>query len=352
MIGVILGTRPEIIKLAPVIWELRRRDAEFKLIHTGQHYDYNMSRVFFQQLDLNEPDYFLNAGSDSDARQTAKMMMSLEEIFDKDRLETVIVEGDTNSVLAGSIVAKKMRKTLAHVEAGARSFDKTMPEEVNRIVCDHLSDVLFAPNEICFANLIAENIPRQTITLSGNTQFASMHAVLDKTKGLKQAFDVPKKFILVTVHRQENTTPEKLAALTNLLAAFDEPKIFAVHPRTRKILAEKQLDKQLEKAGTLLTEPLGYAEMLHLASAASAVLTDSGGLQKESAALGKPVLIPRKVTEWADITESGHAGLIGLDKNSAKLAKKFLNTFNPKKLRTISEIDGNPAKKIVDELLA
>ncbi|NYZ77905.1 UDP-N-acetylglucosamine 2-epimerase (non-hydrolyzing) [Candidatus Micrarchaeota archaeon] len=352
MIGIVLGTRPEVIKLAPVIWELRKRKAAFKVIHTGQHYDYNMSKIFFEQLDLGEPDCFLNAGSDSDARQTAKMMVSLEDIFTKDGLKTIVVEGDTNSVLAGAIVAKKMMKTLAHVEAGARSFDKTMPEEVNRIVCDHLSDVLFAPNEFCLKNLVAENVSRERIMLSGNTQFAAMNKILEKTRGLKFAFVVPKKFVLVTVHRQENTTPEKLVILAKLLASIDGEKLFVLHPRTRAVLVQNRLESEFKKAGVIFLEPQGYAEILHLADRARAVLTDSGGLQKEAAALGKPVLIPRTATEWPDIVESGHARLIGLTKESAKPARKFLSTFNPKKLKKIREIEGNPAKKIVDRILS
>ncbi len=350
-IGIVLGTRPEVIKLAPVIWELRKRRAAFKIIHTGQHYDYNMSQVFFEQLELGEPDYFLNAGSDSDARQTAKMMVSLEELLAKNDLKTIVVEGDTNSVLAGSIVAKKMGRTLAHVEAGARSFDKTMPEEVNRIVCDHLSDLLFAPNEICFANLVAENIPRERITLSGNTQFAAMNKMLEKTKSLKLAFNVPKKFVLVTVHRQENTTPEKLALLAKLLASLEGEKLFVVHPRTRAVLQQNSvLTREFKKVDVVFLEPQGYAEILYLANHASAVLTDSGGLQKEAAALGKPVLILRTATEWPDIVESGHACLIGLTKDSSKTAEKFLTAFDRKKLKKIHEIEGNPAKKIVDRL--
>jgi len=359
LIGIVLGTRPEVIKLAPVIWELRKRKTTFKVIHTGQHYDYNMSKIFFEQLELGKPDYFLNAGSDSDARQTAKMMVALENLFTKNDFKTIVVEGDTNSVLAGAIVAKKMKKTLAHVEAGARSFDKTMPEEVNRIVCDHLSDVLFAPNEFCLKNLVAENIPRKQITLSGNTQFAAMHRILEKTRNLKLndwklklSFTIPKKFVLVTVHRQENTTIEKLFLLAKLLASLDGEKLFVVHPRTRAVLQQNnKLTNEFKKASVFFLEPQGYAEILWLAKHANAVLTDSGGLQKEAAALGKPVLIPRTTTEWPDIIESGHACLTGLTKESAKIALEFLSNFNSRKLKKIKEVEGNPAKKIVDKLL-
>ncbi len=355
MIGVVLGTRPEIIKLAPVIWELRKRRVRFAVIHTGQHYDYNMSKIFFEQLDLGEPDFFLGAGGgagcDSDARQTGKMMVALERLFLEKKIETIAVEGDTNSVLAGALAAKKIGRRLAHVEAGARSFDRAMPEEVNRVVCDHLSDVLFAPNAACKRNLLAEKMPRDRIMLSGNTQFAAMRRVLEKTRGMKLPFSAPKEFVLVTVHRQENTARSKLAFLARLLASLDSPKIFVVHPRTAAAIKENRLGGAFRKAGARLAAPVGYAEILNLTEKGSAVITDSGGLQKEAAALGKPVLIPRAATEWPEITASGHACLVGLNAASGRAARRFLDSFDSRKTKKIPEVAGNPAKKIVDCLL-
>jgi UDP-N-acetylglucosamine 2-epimerase (non-hydrolysing) len=226
-----------------------------------------------------------------------------------------------------------------------------MPEEINRVVCDHLSDLLFAPNAVCLRNLRAEKIAREKIFLSGNTQFAAMRRVLEKTRGTKLPFTAPSEFVLVTVHRQENTTPAKLALLARLLASLDAPKLFVVHPRTAKVIKKNRLQGAFERAETAFLEPQGYAEILRLASEASAVVTDSGGLQKEAAALNKPVLIPRAATEWPDIVESGHACLVGLNAASGRAARRFLASFDSRSLKKIPEIAGNPAKKIVGVLL-
>ncbi len=345
MISILLGTRPEIIKLAPVIWELEKRKKDFLLVHSMQHYDYNLNKVFFEELGVREPDVFLDSGSDSDAKQTSKIMIGFEEFIHKQKPSVIVVEGDTNTVLAGAIVAKKQGKILAHVESGARSFEKTMPEEVNRIVCDHLSDVLFAPNEVCMQNLLNEKIPRDLIVLSGNTQFETLEFALRKSA--KLPFQTPDNYVLVTMHRQENTTPEKLALLAALLDSLSLHCVFLVHPRTRKVIVDNGLEKKF--SGKIsLHEPVGYFELVSLLKKASLVVTDSGGLQKEAAFLDKPILIPRTSTEWPEIVESGHAKLVGLDAQTQKRAKEFLGGFKPKKLREME----SPSKKIVDKLLS
>ncbi|MBI5036468.1 UDP-N-acetylglucosamine 2-epimerase (non-hydrolyzing) [Candidatus Micrarchaeota archaeon] len=347
MITIVLGTRPEIVKLAPVVWELERRKAEYALVHSRQHYDFNLSKVFFEEFALRAPDAFLDAGSETDAKQTAKMMVEFEALLlQNSNWQKVVVEGDTNTVLAASIVAKKQKRLLAHVEAGARSFEKTMPEEINRIVCDHLSDMLFAPTKICLKHLRDENIPESRIVLSGNTQFETLEFALGKAKA---PFNTPSKFVLATVHRQENTTPEKLKQLVKLFASIKEEIVFLAHPRTRKALEQSKLDGELKKLGHVhLHEPVGFFETAYLLDKCKYVVTDSGGLQKEAAFIGKPVLIPRTATEWPEIVESRHAELIGLDGKSAGKAKAFLESFSPGK---IEEVESKPSKIIVDSLL-
>ncbi len=345
MITIVLGTRPEIVKLAPVVWELDRRKADYVLVHSRQNYDFNLSSVFFKEFALREPDAFLNAGSDTDARQTAKMMVEFEDLLLKNKWEKVVVEGDTNTVLSASIVAKKQKRTLYHVEAGARSFERTMPEEINRVVCDHLSDVLFAPTRICQKHLLDEKIPKNRIVLSGNTQFETLDYARKKAV---RPFECPKKFILASVHRQENTTPEKLKHLISLFSSFDEDIVFLAHPRTRNVLKTNGLEASLSELKHVHVHgPVGFFEVAYLLDKASLVLTDSGGLQKEAAHLGKPVLIPRTATEWPEIVESGHAKLIGLDDESPKKAKAFLERFSPRK---IEEVRSKPSKIIADHL--
>lgn len=346
MISILLGTRPEVIKLAPVIWELDRRKQDYLLVHSLQHYDYNMNKIFFEELGVREPDVFLEAGSDSDARQTSKIMIGFEDFIKSKKPGIVVVEGDTNTVLAGSIVAKKQGVLLAHVEAGARSFDKNMPEEVNRIACDHLSDVLFAPNGGCMKNLLNEKVPKENIVLSGNTQFETLQFALKKAI---VPFETPAEFALVTMHRKENATPEKLSMLLKLLSSLEIPSIFLVHPRTRKVLLESGLDEKYAKEKKIiLKDPVGFFGLVGLLKNASFVVTDSGGLQKEAAFLDKAVVIPRTSTEWPEILESGHASLVGLDGNSPGKARNFLSKFKPGKVK---EID-RPSKVIVDKLVS
>ena len=346
VIGIVLGTRPEIIKLAPLVWELRRRRLDFRVIHTGQHYDYEMSELFFEELALGEPDFFLGALGGTDAKQTAEIMTGLESLLSREGVSKVVVEGDTNSVLAGSIVAKKQKRILAHVEAGARSFDRTMPEEVNLIVCDHLSDLLFAPSEPCVKNLLDEKIPRKRIMLSGNTQLETLDYALKKNR--PPQFSVPKEFALVTVHRQENVSREKLAFLAKMLSEIPREKIFPAHPRTKKAISSFGLEQAFGKAGVSFQKPVGYLELVWLAKRCGFAITDSGGLQKEAAALGKPVIIPRSATEWPEIIASGHARLVGLDAKSGAKAKAFLRSFSPKKIR---EVGGKPSARIADALM-
>lgn len=329
MIAIILGTRPEMTKLAPVVWELEKQGINFKLVHSGQHYDYNLSKIFFEELRLPKPDYYLGVGSDSDARQTAKIMTSFENILLKNpKLRMIVVEGDTNTVLGTGVVAKKQNRLLAHVESGARSFDRSMPEEINRIVVDHLGDLLFAPTLNLLENLQREGLAERAI-LSGNTQIETLNYALSKRK--KPIFEIPASFALATLHRQANTTKERLVYFANLLKSFNKPVIFLAHPRTQKNITDFKLEKFFDDPNIILEKPVGYFEVVWLLKKCDFVITDSGGLQEEAAAIGKPVVIPRAETEWAELVEAGAVCLVDLNAASPRKAQRFLASFKPKR---------------------
>ncbi len=340
-LAILLGTRPEVVKLAPLIWELEKRKEKFLLIHSGQHYDFNMSQVFFDELGIRKPDSFLEVGSSSHAIQTARIMVGVEEAIKKNNITTLVVLGDTNTVLAGAIAAKKLGIRVAHVESGCRSFDKTMPEEINRILTDQISDYRFTPSEFCRKNLVAEGMS-DNITITGCTEFETLEFALKKKK---KPFETPKDFALVTIHRQENTTPEKLKVLMALLEKTPLEKSFLIHPRTKKIMDENKIKPP---ANTTLKEPVGYFELAWLLKECNYVITDSGGLQKEAAFLGKKVIIARENSEWLDVLESGFGTLVGLDEKSAEKAKAFLNAKAP--VKPLQE--HNRASKIIANVLS
>lgn len=329
MIGIVVGTRPELVKMAPVLWQLDARRIPYALVHTGQHYDYNLNAVFFEDLRLRLPDVVLSSSGKSDAAQTAGMMAALDPQFQRLGLSCVVVQGDTNTVLAASLVAKKQQRLLAHVEAGARSFDRRMPEEINRVAADHLSDLLFAPDAVCRQHLLDEGLPESRIVVSGNTQFESLAFAAKHAKA--PAFEVPNEFILVTAHRQETNEKTALVHLVQLLRRLPGDKVFLVHPRTRQSLERHGLWGELSAMSDVqLQEPVGFLETVGLIQHSKAVLTDSGGLQVEAAFLEKPVLIPRNVTEWSELVQHGRAALIGLDGDSAAKASVFLDGFSRK----------------------
>ncbi|MBI2445137.1 UDP-N-acetylglucosamine 2-epimerase (non-hydrolyzing) [Candidatus Micrarchaeota archaeon] len=333
MIGIVVGTRPELVKMAPVLWRLDARRIPYALVHSGQHYDYNLNAVFFEDLHLRKPDVVLDSIGKTDASQTAGMMAALDPHFDRLGLSCVVVQGDTNTVLAASLVAKKQQRMLAHVEAGARSFDRRMPEEINRVSADHLSDLLFAPDDVCRQHLLDEGLPQSRIVLSGNTQFESLAFAADHAKA--PAFDVPDDFILVTAHRQETNEKPALTRLVDLLRRLPGRKVFLVHPRTRQSLQRFGLWDALSAIPDVaLHEPVGFLQTVWLIRRSSAVLTDSGGLQVEAAFLQKPVIIPRDVTEWPDLVQQGRAVLVGLTENSASKATAFLERFSPQAFAT------------------
>lgn len=305
----ILGTRPEIIKLSPLLL-LFDREFKHKMIHTGQHYSYNMDRVFFEDLQLRDCDYTLNVGSASHAIQTGKMMIEIEKVLLKENPDLVVVQGDTNSTLAGALTASKLHIKVAHVEAGCRSFDKRMPEEINRIIVDHCADLLFAPDKIAYTNLKNEGISDEKIYLVGNTSIdACLRAI--NIYNLEESDNLEKQsYALVTIHRQENTTLENLKNLISSLNIIsDKIKIiFPVHLRTKKILKENQL--RINK-NLILTDPLGYNEFIGLIANSKFVMTDSGGIQEEAAVLNVPCLILRDNSEWMYLVNIGKNKLLG-----------------------------------------
>jgi len=311
----IVGARPQFIKAASLSLELRRHHTEI-LIHTGQHYDYEMSRVFFDELSIPVPDYNLGVGSGSHAAQTGAMLIAIEEVLRKETPGCVVVIGDTNSTLAGALAAAKLNLPVAHVEAGLRSHRRTMPEEINRVLTDHLSAWLFCPTETSVRNLEQEGV-REGVWQTGDVLYDSLHQCLPVARATAGVRDRLKPsqgpFALVTLHRAENTDDgERLAAFAGALARLGLPVIFPVHPRARGALVAAGLWEPLASApGVHLTESLSYLDCLRLTDAARVVITDSGGLQREASALGVPCVVAREETEWVEALEDGRTVLAG-----------------------------------------
>jgi len=309
----IVGARPQFVKCAPVSRELRKVHEE-ALVHTGQHYDYGLSEVFFRDLGIPAPDYHLEIGSGSHGVQTGRMLAAIEEVIGKEEPEIVLVYGDTNSTLAGALAAAKMHVPVAHVEAGLRSFDRRMPEEVNRVLTDHCSDLLFCPTATAVANLAAEGVTAG-VHLTGDVMVDALQQNLPLAKERSTALiDLglsPKGYFLATVHRASNTDdPAALRAIMDAFARLDAPVVFPVHPRTQKRLAGYGI---APAANVRIVEPLPYFDMLALLSGARAVLTDSGGVQKEAYILEVPCVTLRENTEWVETLEDGWNVLVGAD---------------------------------------
>jgi len=312
-VAIVLGTRPEIIKMSPIIRGLEEKNMEFFILHTGQHYSYNLDQVFFEQLKLPQPKYNLRVGSGTHAEETGKMMIGIERVLLDEKPDIVLVEGDTNTVLAGALASVKVGVTLGHVEAGLRSFDRSMPEEINRIVADHVSDILFAPTEVAKRNLLREGIPEEKIFVTGNT---IVDAVYQNLK-LAETVNVPfadDDYFLVTVHRQENTdNPMRLRNIIEGLKLvreyFNMPIIYPIHPRTLKRIKEYGIDVE----GLNLIEPLDYLSFLKLESKAKLIFTDSGGVQEEACILRVPCVTLRYNTERPETLEVGANVLAGTE---------------------------------------
>lgn len=306
----VVGARPNFMKAAPVLRALKQKGAEQTLVHTGQHYDVNMSDVFFQELQIQEPDVNLAVGSGSHAQQTAEIMTRFEAVVLKRRPDIVLVYGDVNSTVAAALVCSKLLIPVGHVEAGLRSFDRTMPEEINRVVTDQLSDVLFTPSADGDANLQREGVATEKVHLVGNVMIDTLVQFLPIARAIKSS--VPQGYALVTLHRPANVDdPKMLRKILSALGAVsrDLPVIFPVHPRTRHAIREFNLQAD----GIQIIDPMSYLEFLSMQCGACVVITDSGGIQEETTYLGIPCLTVRPNTERPVTTEIGTNILVGDD---------------------------------------
>ncbi len=323
----VVGARPQFIKCAPVSRELRKEHEEI-LVHTGQHYDHGMSEVFFEELLIPEPDYNLGIGSGTHGRQTGAMLGAIEDVIAKEEPDIVLVYGDTNSTLAGALAAAKMHVPVAHVEAGLRSFDRRMPEEVNRVLTDHVSDILFCPTATAVRNLAAEGVTAG-VFLVGDVMVDAMNhnrAVAEERSRILEGVGVrPGEYLVITVHRPSNTdSPENMTAILGALGEAGMPAVFPIHPRTRRYLGEYGLLAGMPE-NVRVTEPLGYLDMIRLMAHAKKILTDSGGVQKEAYMLGVPCITLRENTEWVETVEAGWNVLVGAERGEIVDAIRYFS---------------------------
>ncbi|HEX7412971.1 MAG TPA: UDP-N-acetylglucosamine 2-epimerase (non-hydrolyzing) [Bacteroidia bacterium] len=371
----IIGARPQIIKAAALSRAIKSKfskEIEEVIVHTGQHYDANMSDVFFDELQIPQPNYNLNVGSGSHAKQTATMLTGIEDILVQEKPQAIVLYGDTNSTLAGAIAAAKIHIPIAHIEAGLRSFNKTMPEEINRISCDHCSTFLFAPTKAGYDNLVKEgfkpdakapyNINNPKIYHCGDVMYDnSLHfaSIAEQKSKMLNKYNLQKdNFILTTIHRDNNTDmPERLNALFSALFEIHEKNKIAVilplHPRTKKCVNE-YLDKALlEKISAseqfIISEPLPFLDMIMLEKNCSLVMTDSGGVQKEAFYFEKPCVILRPETEWIELLACGAAVLADADKE--KIVAAYHNFSNSKQSFPKLFGDGHAAEFVCTELI-
>ncbi|MBO3840630.1 MAG: UDP-N-acetylglucosamine 2-epimerase (non-hydrolyzing) [Candidatus Bathyarchaeia archaeon] len=317
-VSIILGTRPEIIKMSPIIRELEKRGIDFFILHTGQHYSYNMDKIFFEQLNLPKPKYNLEVGSGTHAEETGRMLMGIEKVLQEERPDVILVEGDTNTVLAGALAACKLQIKIGHVEAGLRSYDREMPEEINRVLTDHVSDYLFAPTEKAKNNLLREGISEKKIFVTGNTIVDAVYQnikLAEENSNILEAIGVnDNDYFLVTIHRQENV--DNIQRFRNILEGlkllhkeFDLPVIYPIHPRAKKRMQEYGLNND----SLTMIEPLDYLSFLQLESKARLILTDSGGVQEEACILKVPCVTLRYNTERPETLDVGANVIAGTE---------------------------------------
>jgi UDP-GlcNAc3NAcA epimerase len=359
----VIGARPQFIKSSTVTSEIRSRGARDPkrgcdeiVVHTGQHYDANMSRVFFDEMGIPEPQYHLEIGSASHGHMTGRMMAMVEDVLVEEKPDCVLVYGDTNSTLAGALAAAKLNIPVAHVEAGLRSFNRRMPEEINRVLTDHVSDLLFAPTPTAITNLAGEGIT-ESVVQSGDVMLdAFLHfkaVAAEKSRILDTLKIHPGRYCLATVHRQENTDdPDKLGSIFHALAeigAGGDPVIVPLHPRTRKVLSRSKFEIE-KSSGLKVVEAVGYLDMIQLEAHSAMIFTDSGGVQKEAYFAGVPCITLRDETEWIETIDAGANILAGADRQTIIDA---FNTVRGTRIQLNPELygSGQAAKIIVDALL-
>ncbi len=356
----VVGARPNFMKVAPIVEAMKRREREFAplVVHTGQHYDASMSDAFFADLELPQPDVYLGVGSSSHAAQTAAIMERFEPVVLREKPDWVLVVGDVNSTLACALVCAKLGVRVAHVEAGLRSRDRTMPEEINRVLTDQISSLLFTPSADADANLLAEGIPAERIRLVGNVIIDSLYKHLERARKSSirnQLGLTDKQYAVLTLHRPTNVDEQH--SFEKILASLERivdrlPIVFPVHPRTKNAITELGLAERVEKIrGLRLIEPLGYLDFLNLISGARLVLTDSGGIQEETSVLGIPCLTLRENTERPITLTLGTNTIVGTDTEKI-VASAFSKLDETKKQAvTIPLWDGRAAERIVDGLV-
>jgi len=363
----IVGARPQFIKAVLVSRALRKRHQEI-LVHTGQHYDIELSKIFFDELGIPKPDYNLEVGSDTHARQTAKMMIAIEDTLVSEKPDLVLVYGDTNSTLAGALAAVKLHIPVAHVEAGPRMFDMNIPEEVNRVLTDHVSTLLFAPTQTAVDNLKREGIS-DGVYLTGDVMldsFLYFSRIAERESKILEQLQLSKKeYMLATVHRARNTdNKENLRGIIEALLSTGERVVFPIHPRTQKILKELDLNLNLNpisqsrsesqsysrsesQSNLLISPPVGYLDSLMLVKNAKKVLTDSGGLQKEAYFSKVPCITLDEATGWPETVEDGWNLLVGSDRRKIVEAVRH---FNPDGNQRKVFGDGKAAERIIQTL--
>ncbi len=356
-IGIILGTRPEIIKMSSIIRYCEENNVNYFIVHTNQHYSENMDKIFFDELGLPQPKYNLGIGSGTHGDMTGRMLIEMEKVFSKEKPDVILVQGDTNTVMAGALVASKMDIKVGHVEAGLRSYDRTMPEEINRVVADHISDYLFPPTKDQVNILKGEGIKGSKIFITGNT---IVDAVYECSKIAEEKSDILKRnniekngYILMTSHRPATVDNKKnletvLSAVDELAKKHDKKIIFPIHPRTKKMIEDFEIEISERY---IIIEPIGYLDMLVLQGNSFMIVTDSGGLQEESCILKKKCAVIRENTERPEAVDVGGCVLVGnsdgrkINDKIEELLERDVEWSNPFG-------DGTAGKEIVELILS
>lgn len=350
----VVGNRPQFIKLAPVSRELQKRKIEEVIIHTGQHYDANMSDIFFEELGIPQPACNLNVGSGSHAQVTGKALLAVERVMLEYKPKCVVVYGDTNSTLAAALAAAKLCIPVVHVEAGPRTYNRKNPEECNRIVVDHIADYLCAPNRISVKNLLKEGIDEKNVFFTGDVMYDEFLYCLSQEERKERIEGYPKAYILMTWHRQENTcSKERMEKIIDFMEKVDYPIILPLHPRTRVMLKEYDLESRVNEIPSLrIIEPVGYKEMVRLLYHCKLLISDSGGASKEASFVGKKCMYMLDLDIWPDLIKAGYIQIVDIDdKQSAEEGLEEIRRiiFQGKKLDKLDIFgNGDASEKIVN----